>query len=489
MIIEMTTFAAIDLGAESGRVVCGSIRDGRLRLEETARFPNGMVRMAGGLHWNIPGLYQGILDGLRRTADTPPSSVGVDSWGVDFALLARDGSLLGLPVCYRDPRTDGLMERVFKRVPRETIYRKTGIQFMQINTLYQLASMGLKRSPLLHAAAHLLLIPDLFHYLLTSEKCGEFTNATTTQCFNANENCWDAALLEAVDVDPAIMPPVSPPGTVVGELNKDAREDTGLGAVRVVAPATHDTGSAIAAVPAQGGDWAYISSGTWSLMGVENNAPVTSAEALDGNFTNEGGAGGTFRFLKNIMGLWLVQRCRAGFDKRYEYHELTRLAGEAPAFAALVNVNAARFLNPPDMPAAIRDFCNHTGQAPPDTPGAFVRCALESLALEYRAVLHELSRVLNRNTGCIHVIGGGARNEMLCQMTADATGLPVLAGPVEATAAGNVLVQAMAMGYVESLEHARAIVRKSFPIKEYEPRDTAPWDQAWERYKTLRSFQ
>jgi len=485
----MHRFLAVDLGAESGRVVLGSLGSGRLRLEELARFRTGMVRLHGRLHWNVFRMLEELVQAFRSASETcgKAESVGVDSWGVDFALLAEDGSVLGMPVAYRDARTDGMMERVFERVPRETIYQKTGIQFTQINTLYQLFALVAENSPLLSAASDLLFIPDLFHYFLAGEKRTEFTDATTSQLLNVHRSDWDRELLEAVGIRPSLFQEVVPPGTVLGRLTTEIQEATGLPPLTVLAPATHDTASAVAAVPAEGDDWAYISSGTWSLMGLENPAPICSDQARQFNFTNEGGVEGTYRFLKNIMGLWLVQRCRAGFDRPYDYAELVSMAEKAPPFACLVDTDDTRFLNPPSMPEAIGAFCRETHQPEPRSPGEFIRCALESLALEYRTVLEELRRVCNRDIRRIHVVGGGAQNKLLCRMTADATRLPVIAGPVEATAIGNLLVQARALGCVQSFEEARTCVRRSFQPETFEPREPEAWDNAWEQYMSLKA--
>lgn len=484
----MPDYLSVDLGAESGRVTLGIHDDDRLHLEEVARFPTGTTRIRGRLHWDVAGMFEEIKRTLKSVADSPakPESIGVDSWGVDFALLAGDGALLELPVAYRDSRTEGMMEKLFERVPPEEIYRKTGIQFMQINTLYQLFAMAERKSPLLRAAKDLLFIPDYFNHLLTGKKVAEFTNATTSQFFNVHENRWDDELLEIAGVSPSLMQEIVQPGTPIGHLTKELREDTGLADIPVIAPATHDTGSAVAAAPAEGDDWAYISSGTWSLMGIEIREPVTTEKAQNLNFTNEGGVDGTYRFLKNIMGLWLLQRCRAEFDKKFEYDELGLMAAEAPAFASLIDIDDPRFLNPPSMLEAIAESCRETGQPPPQTPAAFARCVLESLALQYRTVLDELRRIHDGPIRRIHILGGGARNKPLCQMTADATGLSVIAGPAEATSVGNLIVQAKALGHIGSLRDARALVRRSFKIEEYEPAENAGWGSARERYAELK---
>lgn len=484
----MPNYIAIDLGAESGRLVRGTLDSGRLTIEETGRFPNGMIRILGRLHWNLTGMYREITGALGRLDKSlPPDSIGVDTWGVDFVLLAEDGFPTGLPVAYRDSRTDGMMDKFFERVPRKRIYEKTGIQFLQLNTLYQLFAMSQQKSPQLATARELLFIPDYYNYLLTGEKKTEFSSATTSQFYNVHEKTWDAELIGAAGASISLMKEIVPPGTVVGRLTGDLREETGLGGIPVIAPATHDTGSAIAAVPASGADWAYISSGTWSLMGIEIKEPVVSEAAEKFNFTNEGGVDGTYRFLKNLMGMWPVQRVRAEQSSSIGYAELMKIAEEAEPFRSLINVQDSRFLNPVSMTKAIAEFCEQTGQPTPDTTGAFVRCALESLALHYRVVLHELRQVQSSPVGRIHVLGGGSRNELLNQMTADATGLQVLAGPTEATAIGNIIVQAQALGHIGSLEEARSIVRSSFEIREYEPAKNGAWDAAFKKYENLRN--
>jgi rhamnulokinase len=482
-------YLAVDLGAESGRVLRGILADGRLTLEEVARFPTGMVHIHGHHYWNLLRLYEAMRDGFKTAAASGPApeSIGVDTWGVDFVLLAEDGSLLGQPVAYRDSRTDGIMERLFPTLSAQKIYAHTGIQFMQFNTIFQLFALAKARSPLLPAARDLLLVPDYFNYLFTGVKVSEFSDASTTQLLNVRTGQWDEELIRAVGIDPAIFQKIVPPGTIIGPITPELREETGLGPIPVVAPATHDTGSAIAAVPAAGDEnWAYISSGTWSLMGIETREPVTSEEARAHNFTNEGGVDGTTRFLTNIAGLWLVQRLRAGFAETLGYGELTRLAGEAAPFASLINPDDARFLKPASMPDAFAALCRETGQPVPATPGAFIRCALESLALRYRACLDALRTVQPNPIHRIHIVGGGTQNQLLNQMTADACGVPVVAGPVEATAIGNLVIQARALGHIGSLAEARAIIRQSFPVEEYQPTGRAAWDAAYEKFQALR---
>lgn len=484
-------FLAFDLGAESGRAILGELREGRLSLREIRRFPNGALNFRGHSHWNVFRLYEEMKESLRACAGEMREDlkgIGIDTWGVDFALLAGDGSILGLPYTYRDGRTQGAMEHFFTRLAPERVYRLTGIQFLPINTLFQLFAMVRDNSPLLEVASDLLFIPDLFNYLFTGEKRTEFTFATTSQLYNPWKSDWDDDIFAALGISPAIMQTVVPPGSLIGEISPAICQETGLpGPVPVIAPATHDTGSAVAAVPAAADGWAYISSGTWSLMGIEIPEPICNESAREFNFTNEGGVEGTFRFLKNIMGLWLVQGCRKAWKeaRAYSYEELTQMAAASPPFVALIDPDRDAFLNPPDMPAAIRQFCHESGQSVPESPGGVVRCILESLALQYRSVLEQLREMISWPIHTIHVVGGGAQNRLLCQFTADATGLPVVAGPAEATAIGNILVQAIAMGYIGSLAEAREVIRHSFELVRYEPQDGGEWDIAYERFCSL----
>jgi len=489
----VTTLLAVDLGAESGRVVRGEFAADLLRLSEVSRFPTGMTRIRGHLRWDLDRILENITGALARAGESarvesssPIASIGVDTWGVDFGLLDRHEKLLDLPVAYRDARTEGVMEAFFERIPRDAIYERTGIQFLPFNTLYQLASMADSRDPVLTRARHLLLMPDLVHQHLTGERTTEFTNATTTQCFDPRRGGWDHGLLEAAGVSPSLMQEIVEPGSVVGELRPELGGLTGLGAIPVIAPATHDTASAVAAVPSSGEDWAYVSSGTWSLMGVETRAPVITERALRFNFTNEGGIAGTNRLLKNITGLWLVQRLRDELAPGAEYRDLSEKASSATALRSLIQPDDPRFLNPGSMVEAMAGFCAETAQPIPATTGAFVRCACESLALRYRAVLGELEELTGRRLNTIHVVGGGARNRLLNQMTADATERPVVAGPVEATAVGNLLVQALCLGVLGSHAEGRALVRRSFPVEVFEPGRTGPWAEAWERSTTWR---
>ncbi len=481
---------AFDLGAESGRAVLGRFDGDRLRLSELHRFPNEPVRLPDGLHWDVLRLFAEVKRGLALCAEKHgrPASIGVNTWGVDFALLDREGTLLGNPYHYRDSRTEGMLEEAFQRVRREEIFERTGIQFMQVNALYQLLSMALARSPLLEAAETFLTMPDLFNYWLSDRTVCEFTNATTTQCYDPRAGGWATSLLERLGIPSHFFAEVVSPGTVLGPLVPSVAEETGLGDVPVVAPACHDTASAVAAVPASEEDWAYISSGTWSLVGVEVRQPIITPESLASNFTNEGGVAGTFRFLKNVAGLWLVQECRRAWAQQgeeYSYDELTQMAEAAPPFPAFIDPDDPSFFNPADMPRALAAYCLHSGQTPPQGRGSIVRCALESLALKCRWVLDRIEKMRGRPIRVIHIVGGGSRSRALCQFTADASGRPVVAGPAEATATGNILVQALALGHLSSLEEGRALVRRSFELPTYEPRHSAAWDEAYARFLSV----
>ena len=485
-------FLGFDIGASSGRTVLGTLQDQKISIKELHRFPNGMVNISGSLRWNIVDLYENVKKGMQVCASeitTKPESVAVDTWGVDYGLFAADGNLLGLPYGYRDARTDGTMEQFFKIIARDRVYELTGIQFMQLNTIFQLYSMVLAGSPLLNIAADLLFMPDMINYFLTGIKKTEFTFATTSQLYNPRKQDWDDELFAALGISKSIMQEIVPPGTVLADLSQIVADETGLEQIPVVATASHDTGSAVAAVPAEGKDWAYISSGTWSLVGIETNEPIINQKSLEYNFTNEGGVGGTFRFLKNCMGLWPIQQCRQNWarDQEISFDELTKMAAAARPFVAVIDPDHAGFLNPPDMPAAIQQYCRDTGQAVPGNQGEMTRCVLEGLALKYRYIFDQLKQVYTRPINRIHIIGGGTKNKLLNQFTADATGIPVVAGPVEATAIGNILVQAMGSGIVESPAEIRSIIANSFRLEKYEPRETEKWDAAYDRLLNLLS--
>jgi len=494
---EKRVYLAVDLGAESGRVMAGLWDGKRIALEEVYRFPNGPVYIAESMRWDVLRLWSEIQNGLKIAGSKYGSSiasVGVDTWGVDFVLLDEHQELLGLPYHYRDCRTRGALKRAFRKVPKQTIFQYTGIQFMEINSLYQLIEWYNHAPTLVKAARYLLFMPDYFHWCLSGALVVEYTIASTSQFLNPLKRTWAIELLRKFRIPQHFLPDIVPPGKVLGRLRKGVVEYTGLPkAVRVIAPASHDTASAVVGVPtANTGrlNWAYISSGTWSLMGVEIERPVINEQSLKLNFTNEGGVNYTTRLLKNIMGLWLVQGCRRSFQsqgKEYSYADLVNLAKEAQPLKCIIDPDDPSFLNPKDMPTAIRDFCRRSGQPEPQTEGDLVRCALESLAIKYRVVLSSLEQLTGSNVEVIHIVGGGSQNELLNQMTADACGRTVLAGPVEATALGNVMVQAMADREVKNLSEIREVIRNSVDLRKYDPnpQTATQWEDALDRFQTL----
>ncbi len=487
-------YLAIDLGAESGRVMAGLFDGKTIRLEELHRFSNGPVNFAGTRRWDVVKLWSDIQEGLAKASrrfKNGITSLGVDTWGVDYVLLTEKEELIGVPYNYRDSRVDGVMEHAFTKVPKAEIFAATGLQFMQINTLYQLIAMQLSDPDLLSMAHHFLMMPDFFHWLLCGSKAVEFTNATTSQFFHPVNRDWSYDMLRKFNIPTKMLPEVVTPGTKLGTLRTDVCKVTGLGKIDVVAPPTHDTAAAVVAVPTQNtgkANWAYISSGTWSLIGVEVQDAILTPEALRQNVTNEGGIDGTYRLLKNVMGLWLVQECRRSFEKNgndFDYTQLTHLAEQATPFQALINPNDDVFLSPDNMIVEIQNWCQSSGQTVPQTEGQLVRCALESLALKYREVLRGIETLTGETVEVIHIVGGGCQNRLLNQLTANACGVPVVAGPIEATALGNVLVQARAAGDINTLQDIRNVVRDSCELNTFEPVDTAAWDLAYERYLKL----
>ncbi len=478
------TVAAVDLGASSGRVMLGQVGPGQLELTEAHRFPNEPVRVLDTLHWDILALHRGILDGLRAAGGTagPLDSVGVDTWGVDYGLLDSSGALLGNPVHYRDARTDGVKEKLLAEVPAQYLYETTGVQFLPFNTMYQVMSAA--GSPQLDAASRLLLIPDLLTYWLTGVQRAEITNASTTQLLDVRRRTWSAELIRRVGADPELFAALCEPGARIGELAPSTLRDTGLtGPVPVTAVGSHDTASAVVGVPAQGPRFAYISSGTWSLVGVELDDPVLTEDSRSANFTNELGVDGTVRYLRNVMGLWLLQESLRTWRTAGLHADLETLLGEAaavPPFTAVVDVDDEAFLPPGDMPGRIATACRRLGQPPPERPAETVRCILDSLALAYRRAIGQAQSLSGRHVDVIHVVGGGSRNGLLCQLTADACGLPVVAGPVEATALGNVLVQARAMSAAGGeLADLRSLLRDTQQLQHYQPgRDQRAWQGA-----------
>lgn len=472
------TVLAVDLGAESGRVMAVHFDGAVLEPEELHRFPNGPVTVHGTLYWDFLRLWAEIQAGIEKGKTHRPAGIGVDTWGVDFGLLDGNGRLLSNPVCYRDGRTEGMIEAVFNRVPRSEIFATTGIQFARINTLYQMMSLVESGSPQLKIAGHFLTAPDLLNYWLTGAKVCESSIASTTQMVNAQTGGWARPMLEKLGIPTHIFPEIVPPGTQLGHYE----------GIPVIAPACHDTGSAVAAMPTQTKNFAYVSSGTWSLVGLEVPQPILNEAALAANVTNESGVYGTYRLLKNVMGLWILQQCRRTWraqGKNYSYGELVSLAQTAPPLAAFINPNDERFLPPGDHPQIIRDLCAETGQAAPDNVGGIVRCVLESLALKYREVLETLRELTSQPIDVVHIGGGGTQNELLNQMTANATGIPVVAGPIEVTVLGNALVQLIALGEIADIAQARQIVAGMIGLKRYEPQEREDWEGGYGRYKTI----
>jgi rhamnulokinase len=483
-------YAAVDLGAESGRVVVGRLEGDGLSLREVHRFANVPIQIDGSLRWDIRRLYGEILAGLGAAARAAPglSSVAIDAWGVDFGLLDGRGKLLGPPFHYRDHRTDGIPARLHARLPEADLWAATGVQCMQINTLYQLHALARRRSPALRRAARMLLIPDLLGFWLCGEQVAEHTIASTTECYDVERRAWVEPLLSRAGIRADLFPAVVAPGTRLGRVRASVARRAGLSGMEVVAPASHDTASAVAAIPAESSSFAYISSGTWSLVGTVVRAPVRTEAARRLGVTNEGGVDGAVCLHRNMSGLWLVQGCRRAWARRGEsldYDGLTALAATGRPFQAIVDPDDPSFLAPRDMPAAIRAACARTGQPVPEARADLLRVILESLAWRYRRTLRELEQLLGRRMEVVHVVGGGAQNALLCQLTADACGRPVLAGPVEATALGNVLAQAVATGACKTWAEARARVRTSFTPVRYEPKDAAAWDEAGTRLERL----
>jgi rhamnulokinase len=496
--MSKTAYLAIDLGAESGRTALGVLENGHLELHETHRFLHLPQFLPSGLHWDLIGLWSNIVEGLTESAkwakanDVTIRSVGVDAWGTDWSLITVSGELMGLPHTYRDPSCPAAYEWALEKLGKEHIYDRTGIQFMAINTLYQVIARHKAEPRLLEHADQLLFIPDLLHYFLSGVMKVETTIASTSQFQDPRTGEWAKDLFEDLGLPTHMLGEIVQPGTTLGKLRADLANDTGLGAdVDVIVPASHDTGSAIAAVPtAEGadGDWAYLSSGTWSLMGAELSEPCLTDAAREAPFTHEGGVDGTIRFLKNIAGLWLVQECRRQYEKEgtvYDYPMLTQMAEDAEPFRTLVDPAHGPFGAPGNMLGKIATFAEKTLQPAPRDPGQFVRCCLESLALCYRDTLNKLEDVLGKRFEVLHIVGGGGKNRLLNQMTANAIGRRVIVGPYEATAAGNVLVQAMGAGDVDGLAGLRQVIRDSFEPETYEPTDGAAWDEAWARYQEL----
>lgn len=488
----MANFIAIDIGASSGRLMLGSWNGERFELTELHRFPNESVSVNGHMHWDVLRLWHEIKMGLRsytQNHNEDLAGISVDTWGVDYGLLDKAGNLLSNPYHYRDHRMDGLVEEGFKQLSKSETYAKTGIQFMQINTIYQLYSMVKNNDPQLDLADTLLMMPDLFHYWLSGEKVVEYSDASTSQLLNAKTRTWDKELLECFNIPTRIFPDLVSPGTVIGQLQEQLVSELGFDrAVPIIATGSHDTANAIAAIPYLDEASVYISSGTWSLMGVEIAEPILSEQALNYNFTNEGGVENTIRFLKNIMGLWLLQESRRQWQSEgqdYSWSELLDLAEQASPFVSLIDPDAAPFLGHGDMPQAIREYCQQSKQPVPESVGAIIRCCLESLALRYRWVIEALEELTGNPITTIRIVGGGSQNKVLNQFTADACQRTVITGPVEATALGNVMMQAIATGHIKTLDAGRKAIAASVQQESFEPNANSNWDDAFVRFKAL----
>jgi len=487
---QVKKYIAVDLGAESGRVMLGSVSAERIVLEEIHRFGNGPIKENGSLRWDFKKLFSEIKTGIGKAAKAAGAQIwgiGIDSWGVDFGLLDADGELIENPYHYRDSQTNGMMQRAFKLMSKRDIYEHTGVQFMQLNSLYQLLAMRLNNSIALAKATNLIFIADLFSYFLSGRIFAEYTLASTSQFMDMRTSQWSKEVLDKLSLPIEIMPKIIQPGTVVGQLTCSIGKELDCGTIPVIAVGSHDTASAVAAVPAAGdSNWAYLSSGTWSLMGVEVPKAIINDKTFKYEFTNEGGVENTIRLLKNIMGLWLTQECRRQWQREgtnLSYAQLTAMAEKAKPFARQIDVDYSGFLAPGDMPKRINDYLKETGQKPIDDKGQMIRTILENLALKYRSITEAVEDIVGHKIDVLHIVGGGIQNELLCQFTANALGKKLITGPIEATASGNILMQAIATGQIQSLAEARQIVRNSFELKEYEPQDTSLWQKQYKKSK------
>ena len=489
--MEKHIFLAFDLGATSGRSILGTVANGKVEIKELTRFPNAVTELHGKYYWNLMGLYQALREGLVacNKEGIVPESIGIDTWGVDVVPIGEDGSILSMPRAYRDPYTVGMPERFFEKVSREKVYEKTGIQIMNFNTLYQIfAGMETDYVPM-KQAKYLLFMPDALAYMLTGEKVCEYTISSTSQILDPRTKDFDKELLEAAGVDASVFSKPVFPGTVVGTLTDALAQYSRLGKVNVVSVAGHDTASAVAAVPALDENFAYLSSGTWSLMGIESKEPVITPETYELNYTNEGGVEGTTRFLKNICGMWILEQCRKEWTlsgKDYSYPEIVEMAMSATPFKSFIQPDDPSFANPPSMLEAIDAFCERNGQEKPENDAQVIRLIFESLALRYRQVLEDLDRIATHPIERLHIIGGGSKNRLLNQLTANAIGRKVIAGPSEATAIGNVMIQAMAAGVVSSLQEMRSIIHASVETEEFAPELVAEWEEAYQKFVTLK---
>ncbi len=477
-------FFAVDLGATSGRTILGTLSEGKFEMKELTRFPNNIIEVGGHFYWDIYALYHEIIRGLKVVAQEgiKIESIGIDTWGVDFVCFGKDGGVMRSPYCYRDPHTFSAMEEFFNVIPKEKVYDVTGIQFLNFNSLFQLYALKRDKSSALEAADKILFIPDALSYMLTGKMVTEYTIASTSQMLDPRTKRFDKELMEAVGVTEEQFGRFVFPGEEVGPLSEEVQKQTGLGAIPVIAVAGHDTGSAVAAVPAQNERFAYLSSGTWSLMGIEVKDAIITPESYKVNFTNEGGVEGTTRFLKNICGMWLLERCRKEWTTDYSYPELIEAAMAAPAFRSLINPDDACFANPDRMIEAIQEYCRRTGQPVPETHGELTRCIFESLPLRYKQVFGWMQEMAPFAIEKLHVIGGGSKNNVLNQFTANALGIPVVAGPSEATAIGNIMLQAKAVGMVDDIQGMRHLIASSIETAEFIPQDTEVWNEAFQKF-------
>ncbi|GGI44547.1 L-fuculose kinase [Paenibacillus marchantiophytorum] len=492
---NFSSVLAFDLGASSGRAIVGRLDSeaGWITIEEVHRFSNDPVKVGDRLHWDILRLFHELKQGILQTKHlgyTDIESLAIDSWAVDFGLLAASGELLGNPYHYRDHQTDNVMDKVITSIGREKLYATTGLQFLQFNSIFQLVAIQQRNPELLKRAETFLMIPDLLRYFLTGEKHSEFTNASTTQLLNATTKAWDTELLEQLGLPGEILLQPVASGTRVGALTPDICEELDVASIPVIAVGEHDTASAVVAVPALDEDFAFLSCGTWSLLGTETDAPVLSEQAQAWNFTNEGGVYGTNRLLKNIMGLWLIQECKRTWDKEgknISFAELVKLAEPVKPFQFFIDPDDDMFLNPAHMPKQIQQYCRDTNQIFPETEGEIVRCILESLAMKYRYIFERTEQLTGKSYQGLHIVGGGIQNELLCQFTASAIQREVWAGPVEGSALGNLVVQWIALGYIADLREARKLIRNSFPVKTYTPQGSAGWQEAYARFEQVAS--
>ena len=482
----MKKVLAFDFGASSGRAIIGSFDGEKISLKEVHRFTNDPVDLGGTLYWDVLRLFYEIKQGIVKAKIAGGfDSIGIDTWGVDFGLIDKNGRLLENPVHYRDKRTSGLVEESFKSVPRQKMYDITGIQFMELNTLFQLISLKKQRPEMLERADKMLFMPDLFAYFLTGKMCSEYSIASTSQLIDINTRTWSKELLDAFGIKESLFAPLTEPGTVLGNLSKEICEECGVESVPVISVCGHDTQSAITAVPCESGDFAFLSSGTWSLFGTELQKPIVNETSLKINITNEGGFGGTTGFLKNIIGLWLIQESRRQWQregKDYSYADLEKLALSEEPFKCFIDPDAPEFVPQGNIPERVREFCKKTGQYVPESVGEIMRCIYESLAMKYRMTFEKLCECTGKDYPVIHVIGGGTKDGLLCRMTASSCGKTVKAGPIEATVMGNVAVQLMSDGTIGSINEARRAVAASEELKTYEPQNTDEWIKAYESF-------